>query len=120
MRDSSGPDDAPGGDRRDGDFDDRERRGGTERTGQTVDDGETDAESRRPDGADARRADRDDVRRDDVRRDDAGRPLPDDEAEEPREPLEPGSPSAENTLFVLLGVALTILLLVSAFVPTPL
>ena len=39
-------------------------------------------------------------------------------AEQP--PLEPGSPSAENVLFVLLGVALMLLLLLSVFVPLPL
>ena len=37
-----------------------------------------------------------------------------------RPPLEPGSPSAENVFFVLVGVALTLLLLLSAFVPLPL
>ena len=36
-----------------------------------------------------------------------------------RPPLEPGSPSAENVFFVLVGVALTILLLLSAFIPLP-
>lgn len=37
-----------------------------------------------------------------------------------RPPLEPGSPSAENVFFVLVGAALTLLLLLSAFVPLPL
>ncbi len=46
---------------------------------------------------------------------------PDDESEVPEErpPLEPGSPSAENVFFVLVGVALTLLLFLSVFVPLP-
>lgn len=44
----------------------------------------------------------------------------DDDAEAERPPLEPGSPSAENVFFVLVGVALTLLLVLSVFVPLPL
>ena len=34
-------------------------------------------------------------------------------------PLEPGSPSAENVFFVLVGVALMLILVLSVFVPIP-
>ena len=42
------------------------------------------------------------------------------EGDPERSPLEPGSPSAENALFVLLGVALTVTLLLSTVLPSPL
>ena len=75
----------------------------------------------RTDDADAlgRRGDsRDDgVRTDEGRQ---GELPPSDGAEAERPPLEPGSPSAENVFFVLVGVVLTLLLLLSVFVPLPL
>ena len=45
---------------------------------------------------------------------------PDDaETAAERPPLEPGSPAAENVIFVLVGVALMLLLVLSAVAPLP-
>lgn len=102
--DGSGPDDDASETGRDGDVD-------------AEDDGSIDADRSQPDQSEADQVAADDdagdweFSLDDIRQREADAAADVEAAERRRRPLEPGDPSLESVLFVLLGVVLTLFIL---------